>query len=223
MSSNQTPRKPRRPGRPPRSKTDEPAVRARLVEAAAQLFAEKGYRGASVRQIADAASVTPAMVAYYFNGKLGLLEEVLDSVFTRLLSRTVELTEASRSGGSTLETFIDIYLKALTAEPWIPHFLVREVLSENTPVRERFVERFASRAAQVVPALMQEQIDAGRLRRDLDPQLAVLSLIGMCIFPLIAEPVVGPLLGYRSSPEFVGRLTRHTQSLFLQGAQEPNT
>ena len=209
----------RRPGRPPRS-GNEPTVRAQLIDSAARLFAERGYGEASMRQIAENAGVTPAMVSYYFKDKLGLLEAVLDSVFDRLLSRTVELFEDPQQRGSAIERFIEIYLAALTAEPWIPRLLVREVLSENTPVRQRFVERFASKAAAIVPALLGEQIGGGRLRGDLDPRLAVLSLVGMCVFPLIAQPVIGPLLGYELDADFIHRLSRHTQRLFLHGTAE---
>ncbi len=208
----------RRPGRP-RSGQD-PEVRHRLVEAAASLFADRGYRGASVRQIARAADVTPAMVGYYLGDKLGLLEAVLDSVFEHLLEGIQDLAAHSPEDGSPIERFIELYLATLSAEPWIPHFLVREVLSENTPVRERFVERFARRAASVVPQFFEQRIAAGELRRDLDPSLVVLSLLGMCVFPLIAQPVIGPLLGYGLDPDFIRRLTSHTQRLFLAGVEE---
>lgn len=208
----------RRPGRP-RSGHD-PEVRQRLVVAASALFAARGYRGTSVRQIAQTADVTPAMVAYYFGDKLGLLEAVLDSVFEHLLEGIQELATHADEDGSLIERFIELYLGALSAEAWIPHFLVREVLSENTPVRERFIERFASRAASVVPRFLEQQIEAGELRRDLDPTLTVLSLLGMCVFPLIAQPVIGPLLGYELDSDFIRRLTSHTQRLFLGGVKE---
>ena len=91
----------RRPGRP-RSGQD-PEVRRRLVEAASSLFADRGYRGTSVRQIAQAAEVTPAMVGYYFGDKLGLLEAVLDSVFEHLLEGIQDLANHSPEDGSPIE------------------------------------------------------------------------------------------------------------------------
>ena len=205
-------------GRPRSTGGRRGKVRRQLVATASRLFSERGYRATSVRAIAAEAGVTPAMVGYYFGDKVGLLEAVLDSVFARLLGEIEDL--ASRDDdGLTAERLIEIYVRALAAEPWIPHFLVREVLSENTPVRRRFVDHFAGRAAAVVPSFFNQQIEAGKLRRDLDPKLAVLSLVGMCLFPLIAQPVIGPVLGYELDDAFKERLIAHTQKLYLQGVR----
>lgn len=200
----------------------EDDVRSRLIEAGSSLFAERGYRGTSMRAVARQAGVSPAMVAYYFDGKAGLLDAVLDSVFAGLFAEIQKLAAGTPGDGLSIERFIDVYLRALTSRPWIPHFIVREVLSENTPVRQRFIDSFASRAAAVVPVIFRQQIDAGVLRHDLDPTLALLSLLGMCVFPLIAQPVVGPLLGYELSPDFTCRLIAHTRKLYLEGAGAPS-
>lgn len=58
----------------PRSAVD---TRARLVVVARGLFAEHGYRGATIRAVAQAAGVDPALVYHYFDGKQGLLDAVL--------------------------------------------------------------------------------------------------------------------------------------------------
>jgi AcrR family transcriptional regulator len=54
----------------------------RLVEAALLLFAEKGFDGAGVRQIAQSAKTNPAMIAYHFGNKEGLYEAALRWVHT---------------------------------------------------------------------------------------------------------------------------------------------
>ena len=57
----------RRVGRPAEQNRRE--VRARLGAAARELFARQGFEAVSLRQVAAAAGVTPAMVHYYFGGK----------------------------------------------------------------------------------------------------------------------------------------------------------
>ena len=50
-----------------------------IMEAAEQLFAEKGFSGTSVRDIADSAQVNLAMISYYFGSKEGLMEAMFQS------------------------------------------------------------------------------------------------------------------------------------------------
>jgi AcrR family transcriptional regulator len=209
----------RRPGRPRKSRR-RADLRAKLIESAAWLFAQQGYAGTPLRQIAQQARTTPAMVAYYFGDKEGLLEAVLDSVFGRLVAGVQQLAaEASADARPPVARFISFYVQLIAEQPWVPQLMVREVLSRDTPLRRRFVERFGRRGAQLLPGLLGAEIAAGRLRGDLDPVLWVLSLLGMCVFPFLAHPVIGPLLGYELGPAFGERLARHTVRLFLDGAQ----
>ncbi|NOZ95754.1 MAG: TetR/AcrR family transcriptional regulator [Acidobacteria bacterium] len=54
-----------------------PSTRQRLLEAAPELFARSGYRGASVRDICDAARANPGAVSYHFGSKRQLYRAVL--------------------------------------------------------------------------------------------------------------------------------------------------
>ena len=64
----------------PRTKRQEQALarREQLVQTALRLFSEKGYRGASVRDIARAAGVNEGLIYHYFSGKGDLFRAVLD-------------------------------------------------------------------------------------------------------------------------------------------------
>ncbi|MCA9519888.1 MAG: TetR/AcrR family transcriptional regulator [Myxococcales bacterium] len=59
-------------------------TRSSLLEAAARLFADKGYAGASIREIADAAHLQSAMIAYYFKNKAGLYDAVIEQMYERM-------------------------------------------------------------------------------------------------------------------------------------------
>ena len=69
-----TPELPTRPGRW-RSGAES---RQRILDVAGALFRERGYRGTTVRAIAAAADVDPAMVFYFFDTKQGLLAATLE-------------------------------------------------------------------------------------------------------------------------------------------------
>src|SRR5688572_921306 len=111
-------RRSRRPGRPPAPAPRGHAVRARLLRVAQELFAARGYAAVSVRALARAAGVSPAMIAYYFRDKAGLLDAVVDEVLGRLIGQLEALAaEAPAAGGGPAERFLRLYVETLGREP----------------------------------------------------------------------------------------------------------
>lgn len=212
----------RSPGRPQAAESEELEARRTLVQAAAKRFAAQGFDGTSLRQVAADAGVTPAMVAYYFRDKSGLLEAVVREGLSRLLS-VVHAAVDVHEPGQFAAAMVRAYVTAVVREPWIPQILIREVISKDTPLRTLFVEEFASRAVQLVPPRLADEIRLGSLRADLDPRLAILSLLGMCLFPVIAYPVLGPLLDYTLDDDFAVAYSEHVLTLFLEGAGAPRS
>ena len=213
-------RRPGRPARAPGAPGPAPAaVRARLLAVAQERFAAKGYAAVGVRELARAAHVSPAMIAYYFRDKAGLLDAVLEDVFERLLEQVRSVAERPPVGGSALEQLIRVYLETLGREPWLPSFILREILGGNEERRARFSARFPARLVPVVLPFLRREVALGRLRSDLDPTLVILSLLGMCVFPFLAQPLVGRVLGYELDASFRARLADHTARLFLDGAR----
>lgn len=211
-------RKPRRsPGRPPAGERTGEEAKETLIRTAATLFARQGFEGTSLREVAEGARVTPAMVAYYFRDKSGLLEAVVRQGLSILLT-VVRAAAAEAEPGQFLSTLVRDYMAALTRHPWIPQVVVREVVSRESPLRQLFIDEFAVHAVQLIPRQMATGIEAGFLREDLDPRFAILSLVGMCLFPFIAHPVLGPLLGYRLDEGFGHTYGAHVLELFQHGA-----
>ena len=60
-----------------------PDPKTRILEAAISLFAQKGFAAVGVREIAAEAGVNIAMISYYFDGKVGILMEILEEFFRR--------------------------------------------------------------------------------------------------------------------------------------------
>lgn len=63
-----------------------PTTRERLLDAAIELFARSGFRGASVRQICDRARANPGAVSYHFGGKRQLYRAALRRVAERVVT-----------------------------------------------------------------------------------------------------------------------------------------
>ena len=214
MSRSPASRRP--PGRPARGE-EGPGVREALLEAARSLFAARDFRAVSLREIAAEAGVSPAMVHYYFGDKTGLFDALLDATFSGLLERIREAQ--AEHGSGDVGALLEILVGTIGAEPWIPRLLIREVLSDEGPFRERFIERYASQVAAIIPALVARGQQDGDFRSDLDPRLAFASLVGMTVFPFAARPVLERVLGLEYDEEFRRRFVEHTRRLFVEGTR----
>jgi len=136
--------------------------REKLILSAETLFAERGYEGASVRDIANAAGVNSALVGYYFRGKEGLMSEVYTRHCKPLTRERARLLGefAESAGGLTLEKVIEAFirpsLEVTTDKNGRSGFTrLRAILSvENTALLEQLVaENFDPSSLMFIAAL----------------------------------------------------------------------
>ena len=86
-------------------------AKEKLLAAAVPLFAEKGFAAVSIREVAEAAGVNSALISYYFGGKSGLYEAVLNeqfSVITVFLQSLGAQPPAEGSAGLTDQQLADL-------------------------------------------------------------------------------------------------------------------
>jgi len=89
----------------------------RILDAAEQLFAQRGYHGVSLRDITRAAGVDVALVSYHFGGKRELFTAVFErraEVLNReRLERLDEVCHAARPGSPTIEAIVNAFTEPL--------------------------------------------------------------------------------------------------------------
>ena len=68
-------------------------TRARILKAAVEEFAARGYDGAGVDRIARRARVNKALIYYYFESKRGLYRQILQGALRQLVEAHVELLQ----------------------------------------------------------------------------------------------------------------------------------
>lgn len=200
-------------GRPPAAASEN--VRGALLASARELFLRYGYRAVSSRQIAQAAGANVAMIRYYFGGKPGLYREMLLEAIGPLRA-AMDAASASQASVDLGELFGRV-VRAYVANPWIPGLILREVLSPEGPLRPMFIKEVAGRMAPLVEAAVRRGVERGELRADLDPRLAVLSLVSLAVFPFLAFPLTSKLFDVRLEAGFVDALAQHTAALLKHG------
>ena len=212
-----TPRPPRvrKPGRPATGSAGD--LRLELLAAARDLFLRYGYRAVSARQVAAAAGANPAMVHYYFGSKHGLYTAMLAEAVAPLVAELDRMLAGDDGTEPDPVALMGAYMRIVARHSWIPGLLLREVLAPDGRYREPFIREFAGRVGPRVVELIRRGRDAGRLRADLDPALALVSFLGLALFPFIAQPVLGRVLGQRLDAQGVEALVAHSTRLFAAG------
>lgn len=118
----------KKPGRPEGASV----VRDQILDAAEEIFASLGYAGTTLREIANAASVTQALINYYFGSKFGLFEEVFlrraEQVSRERVERLDALLAAHAESG-----------RALAVRDIVQAFLLPTLSLRATPAGRNFL------------------------------------------------------------------------------------
>jgi AcrR family transcriptional regulator len=204
-----------------RSKTDDPQARAKIMAAAEQLFAEHGFAGVGIRQIAAAAGVNGAMIHYYFGNKESLYRAIIENAASTVRALIAEAISSATSLEERLTRFVKAYAGYLFGHPHLARILSREMLAGGKHIME-IIPKYATTNYGMLREAMAEGIRGGELR-DIDIDLAPISLIGMIIVFQLIRPLIALGLGkIQFDDRFIERLATHTVDLFLNGAASPN-
>ena len=175
------------PDRPPITNPESAHTRERLLDASERLFAEKGYRAASVRDITRESSCNIAAVNYHFGGKANLYREVflrrLRSMRKLRLDAVNEaLAKAGR--GATLDLLVHSFASAFVAPLvedssgrfWLL-LLAQELIDPQLPAETFHAEMVEPMERTLIDALSQV---CPELSRE-DAQLCIHSMIGQLL------------------------------------------
>jgi AcrR family transcriptional regulator len=181
------------------------ATRARIIKAAARVFAEHGYEGASIRSIVTKADVNQAAINYHFGSKEGLYRAVLKLALHSLQADALAPPiKADFSREAALRAFVQRQLRPMLARDELSHYsrIFNWETVRPSPVFRKFV------AEEAAPYLADA---AALVRRFLPPRagqkqavLGALWLFGQCsIFVRNCEQLAHPPLGFKVDEAFV--------------------
>jgi TetR/AcrR family transcriptional regulator len=197
----------REPGRPRRSpapeerQADAERSRRQLLAAAFDEFAEKGYAGARVQEIAARAGVNKQLINYYFGGKEGLYR----ALQRQWLEREASFDDPTRSAADVAAK----YLHENLTDPRGTRLMMWRGLAMACGMEQAPDEE----PEQDLSGLIARQ-ESGELDPDLDPACLLLTMIGAISIPLVLPDMVQKLFGVDpSDPAFEERYTEHIRDL----------
>lgn len=196
--------------------------RDRILDAASAVFAEHGFSGARVDEIASRAAINKAMLYYHVGDKVALYTAVLNRNFDRV---DAALAEAIAMGGTPrqrLEAIITAITRAAARHPDHPRMVLREIASGAQHLPPEVLGRML-KLVSVVRGLLAEGTASGDFRA-LDPILTHLTIVGAVVFLNATAPIreraaaLEPALGLPdSTTDIAGFLT----DMLLDGIATP--
>jgi TetR/AcrR family transcriptional regulator, acrAB operon repressor len=135
-----------------------------LLDAAQELIAEDGYRGATIQQIAERAGISRGSIAWHFGSKLGLFEAALNDMLRKY--REQFRRELEQVDDGTLVGKLEANRRVIEAQwPGIVMFM-REALRPTSEFRTKYAEMYDERRQEVLGWL--EDMEWDDLPDDLD-------------------------------------------------------
>ncbi len=149
------------------------------MEAAELLFAEKGFAGSSVREIADNAGVDLAMINYYFGTK----EKLMEALFTyrgeamKMHFETM-LNDKNTSHIEKVYRLIDHYIDKLMGQQCFHKIMAREQLVGIDSSISQLIRQLKTNNQKLVKELISDGQKAGVFKKNIDIPLMMATLIG---------------------------------------------
>lgn len=204
--------------------SEQEDARARLIDAAIKLFAEKGYEGTSVRDLATAAGVNVAAVSYHFGSKDELYHEALRACLApcgemrermqkhldaALRTKTRKVAEVALQG--CIQDFLEILVSPAARHS---HLVMREQSEGKQrfePVIREFFQPVGSILREVIlmlaPGLPEMRVF-----------MVISGIIGQCLHIYKARVSYRVLAGVDShSPEYIEMASKHIAHLTALG------
>jgi TetR/AcrR family fatty acid metabolism transcriptional regulator len=207
----------RDPNDPLPSLENEPEKRRAILHAAVRVFADKGYQGCRIADVAKQAGVAYGLVYHYFRNK----EELLESVFAEQWTIFIQAIRAIADGPGTAPEqlaavcrfSIDVYRTA----PAAVRVLLLEVARTPNSLRVGSTRQTFVAALGLVAEIVRKGQAEGELRGDIDPGVAAAAMLGALELTLTGMIVGAIGDAGESGEEAIERAKRSVVDLVLGG------
>ena len=116
--------------------TDLESPQARILDATRKLFAEKGFEGASTREIAERAGVNQAMIHYYFGNKKELYKRIIVQKIYTLFLMIASMMPLTITPRQFISEFPVRMIENLRSRPQFRQIMLREVAGGGATLQE---------------------------------------------------------------------------------------
>jgi TetR/AcrR family transcriptional regulator len=190
--------------------------KTRILNAAVQIFAERGFHGARIEDIGTKAEINKAMVYYYYTDKNSLYQEALNMIVGQIYSgiiRGVQRGEAlTYDPVQMLVKFIRVHFFAFSKNKEWSKMFMDALNYRREYLRKAFINAFEAEKIcvhQLIEKAYRKGIDQG-VFRDIDFKQVFINIIGMNVIYFTVDPIA----------EFVLDLDIQDKEVFLKDREK---
>ena len=192
--------------------------RDRLLLAAVEIFAERGFRDATVREICAKADVNAASVNYYFGGKERLYAEALAFAFHQANERYPlgDALDTNLPSAVRLTSYIRVFLHKLLDDTALGHHinLVAHEIAQPTSALDSIIQSAIAPQFNLLRGLVSDLLGPGWSEPDV--HRFILSIMGQCLMYKHSRSVIDRLCPeVIASPVEIARTAEHIATFSL--------
>lgn len=171
-----------------RAMTNDLQTEGKILEAAKKIFQKQGFAGARMQEIADKAGINKSMVHYYFRSKDKLFQQVFQSSVREFFPVIFEVLNADLGLVRKVEKLVETYYNLFKEHPHLPRFIIHE-MNQHPQRFKQFMNNIDLKIPVYFIKQIQAEVNAGTMK-EINPRDFIINTIGLCVFPLIARPMI---------------------------------
>ncbi|MDQ2177336.1 TetR/AcrR family transcriptional regulator [Marinifilum sp. D714] len=164
-----------------------------ILKTAKDIFAQKGYAGARMQEIADAAGINKALLHYYYRSKEKLFDQVFEEAFKKLAGPLATFLADDSELFQKIRNICKHYNNVLMEYPFLPNFILNEVNTDPTRILKLINVEGVMLGKEKTLAQISKAVEDGVIR-EIDPRELILNIISLSIFPFAGKPIASELL-----------------------------
>jgi TetR/AcrR family transcriptional regulator, fatty acid metabolism regulator protein len=192
----------------------EPEKRRAILHAAVRVFADKGYHGCRIADVARAANVAYGLVYHYFRNKDELLESVFAEQWTIFINALAAIDAGPGTAADKIAGIFGFVFDVFKTAPSAVRVLILEVTRTPQGLRAGSTRETFEKAIALVADVVRQGQTRGELRANADPIVAAAGLLGGLELA-VSGMVVG--LVPASTEEEIDRVKAQVIGLALEG------
>lgn len=186
-----------------------------ILQVAEQLFADEGFDGTSVREIAKIANINIAMISYYFGSKEKLLEAI---VIYRIGSMGLKLENLIQENSTPIEKIdkiIDYYIYQINQNRHVHQILHNEISNKKRQINIEAFTELKKNNLNLVTSIVKQGQELGQFQKDINVALLSPIIIGSLLYFHMNKNLYADLFDLKTDEDFENyiknELTKHIQ------------